>query len=261
MITKKILKVLGWISLAILITASVGALCYLFLSATRIIPRDAVLVTDSRYERYTQVSLIRELTQVPDFPPFDSETYEYTNEKGEKEIYLKCSFNPSVPEDSVWALRGKMQGGWQDEDSNGGMDFVKGWSKREYMTIPEGVKEEMILNIHMYCGDNEFYLSFKKNPCAESVSKDSLNHYLGVQLPEFTIVNYISPDMTILQFNGPIPESTYRLLEKNDWCEHKIEEDGTSFCWITKKEPGEYSTYIEIDDQMHTAILSKFRNE
>ena len=111
----------------------------------------------------------------------------------------------------------------------------------------------------IFGGNNDFTMSFKKNPCAGGVSKDSLNNYLGVNLPEFTIVNFISPDETTLQFKEPISKETYKALEKNEWCEHKFNDDGTSICWIWKTEPGEYSTHITLDGQH--AYLSKSANE
>lgn len=261
---KKIIKKVGKIlAIAVGIIAVMLIVFILFLRSigTPSIPEDAVLVTDSKYQHFGNVDLIREITMAQDFPPFDSKIYEYTNSKGEKEIYLSCIFNPEVPEDSVWALRRKMKNGILHEDSNGGMDFIKGWSKKEYMSIPTGVEEEMVLTICMFCGDNDFTMSFKKNPCAGGVSKDSLNNYLGANLPEFTIVNFISPDQTTLQFKEPISKETYKALEKNEWCEHKFEDDGTSICWIWKTEPGEYSTHITLDDQQHTAYISKSAND
>lgn len=258
---KKVSIILA-IGVGIIVAVLIAFVIFLRLFCTPSIPYDAVLVTNSKYKHYGNVDLIREITMAIDFPPFDSEIYEYTNEKGEKELYLSCVFNPAVSEDSVWALRGKMKNGMLHEDSNGGMDFTKGWSKKKYMSIPTGVEEEMVCTISMFCGDNNFTISFKKNPCDESVSKDSLNHYLGVNLPEFTIINYISPDFTTLQFKEPISKEAYNFLEKNEWCEHKFdEEDGTSVCWIWKKEPGEYSTHITFDDQLHTAYLSRYKND
>lgn len=249
------------IILAILAAVVAGGMLYLWGIATPFIPREAVRVTDSRYNHYADVKLIREITQVQDFPPFDAEIYEYTNEKGEREIYLSCVFNPAVPEDTVWNLRNKMNEDFLFEDPNGGMDFTRGWSKKEYMPIPSGVKEEMVFCLSMVGGNNHFAMSFTENPCSESVAKDSLNHYLGVTLPEFTIINYIAPDRTLLQFKEPISKDAYSLLEKNDWCEHKYENDSTSICcWIEKKEPEKTSTHIIIDDQRNTARLSKYEN-
>lgn len=173
--TKKILKV-ATIILAILAAIVAGGMICLWSIATPFIPRAAVLVSDSKYAHFADVELIREITQVQDFPPFDAAIYEYTNEKGEKEIYLSCMFNPAVPEDTVWNLRKRMKNGILFEDPNGGMEFTKGWSKKEYMPIPTGAEEEMLFTLHMFGGSNHFSISFINNPCPESVSKDSLNH-------------------------------------------------------------------------------------
>ena len=259
---KKILKIVGKIiaiAVGVIAVMLFGFILLLRICGTSSIPEDAVLVTDSQYQHLGNVDLIREITMVQDFPSFDSKIYEYSNSKGEKEIYLRCLFNPEVPEDSVWALGGKMKNGIIHEHSNGDMDFIKGWSKKEYMSIPTGVEEEMVLTISIFGGNNDFTMSFKKNPCAGGVSKDSLNNYLGVNLPEFTIVNFISPDETTLQFKEPISKETYKALEKNEWCEHKFNDDGTSICWIWKTEPGEYSTHITLDGQH--AYLSKSAKE
>lgn len=224
------------------------------------IPKDAVVITDNRYQNYSSIETLRELTMVPDFPTFDSEIYEYINDNGEKEIYIKCVFNPTLPEDSVWGIRSKMRSDMYSEDSNGGMVFHRGWSRKDFMPIPNNMEEDMKVEISMFCDDNDFYVKYTRNPSFSGVDKDSLKNFLGVDLPEFTIVNFISPDVTTLQFKQPISKDAYRALEKNEWCEHKFEDDGTSFCWIRKKEPGEYSTNIWIDDQKYTASLSKNKN-
>lgn len=144
-------------------------------------------------------------------------------------------------------------------DYDGGTTFLRRWSRKEFMCIPNNIEEDIKIEINMY-GDNEFLVISKKNPSTSSVDKDSLNNYLGVNLPEFTIVNFISPDQTTLQFKEPISKDAYKALEKKKWCEHILKDDGTSICWISKTEPDEYSTYIEFDDQLHTAYLSRRKN-
>lgn len=263
LMNKSTIKVMKLLAMGIggIVVLLIAFIVFLKLIGTPTIPQDAILVTDNRYQNYSCVETLRELTMIPDFPPFDSEVYEYTNENGDKEIYMRCVFNPTLPEDSVWKLHGKFRYDMIDQDSNGGTTFLRGWSKKKFMPIPNNMDEDMKVEISMFCGDNDFCVSYKKNPSVSGVDRDSLNNYLGVTLPEFTIVNYISPDVTTLQFKKPISKATYKALEKNEWCEHKFEDDGTSMCWIWKKEPGEYSTYVTLDDQLHTAYLRRYKND
>lgn len=191
---------------------------------------------------------IEELAGIKDFSKFEKTIYiDEINKDTVATEYL--GFEHRLNDDEYSDFFSQCESIYWQSNKDNTLTFRRGWSKKEYMPIPVGMDEEMYVEI--YVNHLGMDLTYIKNPCVETVTKDSLDKFLGVVMPDFTIINYVSPDWTTIQFNDSIPEETYKKLEMNDWCYRKCDEQGCT-CFIDKG-----STSMELDCQTLIATLHK----
>lgn len=251
---KKTLKI---ISLAIVFSIALGViiisalLISFHLEKTPMVLKEEKQINTQKATDLSQISVIRELTEIDDFPEYKLIAFEHAANSKEQEYIIECEFQPELTENKYLELVNKCSGIYWNSNKDETIRFSRGWSKKKYMSIPTGMKEESSANIDLCRW--RFWITYKKNRCRKPLSSDSLNHYLGVTLPDFTIVNFIAPDETTIKFNEPISEDAYKTLEANDWCQHKVDGD-ESVCFISKD-----STYMEIDDQTLIATLRSMK--
>lgn len=199
---KKILKIIG-IILLVCVTALEHFLLFNFLSsdADPFIPKEATLIQDK--DSLFSLNRFQKVVEVSNFPRFDTEIYAWRDSSGQEEMRVEVTFNPVLSEQEYSDLRLVCDSScYWDSNKDGSMTFSRGWSKRDYMEVPEGMPEERYMEVHL----NRYgmQVTLKNNPCLEMVDKDSLNRCLGVEMPDFTIVNYISPYRTTLRLNGSV---------------------------------------------------------
>lgn len=199
-------------------------------------PDDSLLATPSETQ-------LQELTGIGDLLKFGNE---FLIENSE-EYYFR--FIHKLNDDEYSDLFSQCNSYYWRSNKDNTLSFRRGWSKKEYMPIPADMDEELYMEMEV----NRVGISFKykRNPCNETVTKDSLDKFLGVVMPEFTIINYVSPDETTIQFNDSIPEETYKKIEMNGFGYRKCDEEGC-VCFIDKG-----STSMRIDCQTLIATHHK----
>lgn len=236
---------------AVLITALgfIGLIC--------LIPSKTQEVENDTTRHLSNVDIVREITQIPNLPAFTAKAFKTTDKKtGQEKITFECDLDDSISFDRLFEEKEKHPY-WYNEDKNGYIYFHRGWSKSAYMKIPQGIREEYSVTI-IYESSDHFEMVYESNPCGEygDVEKDSLNHFLGITMPDFTIVNFFAPNQTTLRMNDSLSMECYHQLERQEhlkcdehaWCGCK----DSALCAFSIN-----GTQIDIDWEYNTITLER----
>ena len=120
---------------------------------------------------------------------------------------------------------------WRD-DKDGTLRFSRSWSQKEYMNIPVGMMENMIVKIEKLSRSG-FTLSYRDNVVGERIDSDYLNKLTGIKFPAYSVVDYYNNGMRIiakLQFENLVDISTVK-----DFCESDSLEIKNNYIYNDKR--------------------------
>lgn len=196
---------------------------YFLLGAEPLIPRDAVEIQDARSRQLSSVQLMRELTEIPDFPNFSAQVYEWKNDSGEVEIKMKCTFDSELGEQQREAILAKVNEDYWSFDKDATIDFCRGWTTPDEMRCPKNIEPLTIVSLD-WVSSNTFYVTYSRNEHPGTFNADSLKNYLGIDLPSCEIINRVNRHTTF-RLSRPFNAEELAALAKNDWWTFKKEDD------------------------------------
>jgi hypothetical protein len=202
---KRVLKIFGVIIGAIIIYI-VGITIWLYSMIHYYEEsKDSVPLSELPKDFVTDVDLIRNITQCQDLPEFEARKLWYHKMDGyHSEPHIDCYFKRKMTEDEFKNLFKMTENIYWDSDKDWTLSFSRGWSKKEYMDVPEGMKEDIAVKIEKL-SQTGFTLSYWKNVNSRPIDCDSLNMIAEMILPSYSVVSYISDIDNIrakLRFNN-----------------------------------------------------------
>lgn len=169
----------------------IGAVVYLALFLTNLPYRKvSVSITELPSSYKTDINSIREITMCETFPDFViNELWFYKNDSDHSEPHLECSFKREMTDEEFETFCEIGNSVCWDYEKDNTMSFTRGWSKKEFMDIPDGMEEDMVVNIIML-SKYGFTLSYYKNAKSEKIEDDYIDNLTGYSFPTFSVVSY-----------------------------------------------------------------------
>jgi len=167
----------------------------------------SVPITELPSSYKTEIKSIREITMCESFPDFKiEELWFYKNDSNHTKPYLECSFKKEMTDEEFETFCEICNNVCWDSEKDFTLSFSRGWSKKEFMDIPNGMEEDMVVEIN-YLSNYGFTLSYHKNAKSEKIEDDFINNLTGSSFPSFTVVSYVNDGETTwvkLLFNNYI---------------------------------------------------------
>lgn len=188
----RVLKMLGAIFVAFIICV-VGITAWLW-SMNHSYEEDKVYVPifELSEDFVTDVNIIRRVTQCEDLPEFEAKELWYHKIDGyHSEPHIECYFKKKMTEDELKKFFNIKENVFWDSDKDWTLSFSRGWSKKEYMDVPDGMKEDMAVKIEKL-SQAGFTLSFWKNINTRPIESDFINKITGATFPSFSVISYRS---------------------------------------------------------------------
>lgn len=135
-----------------------------YLIAQPIIPKDAVAIDNEITEKLSNRQTILEFIGLKEFPNFESVSYEWTNEEGERTIIVQANFVPELSEEEntntvkCILADSKNKKLWTDHD--GFTTFDYNFTTSKDLPVPQGLNSKSKVAIQWYYGDNMFYITY-----------------------------------------------------------------------------------------------------
>ena len=195
---KKILKILSVIITAIAI-CFIGIIVWLwYINKSIENEREYVSISDLPNYCITDASIIREITECTDLPDFQvKELWYYKSDTCHSVPYIECSFNKEMMEEEFMEFCDKLKNVCWDYDKDGTLLFSRGWSKKEYMEVPKGMDENLVIEIDKL-SQQGFTLLYKRNVRSEIIDKDFINNLTGHVFPPFSVISYKNDGETVM---------------------------------------------------------------
>ena len=212
---KKILKILGVIITAIAICI-IGIIVWLL----------SLYIIDENKKEYfsiadlpnyciTDASIIREIIERKDLPDFQvKELWYYKSDTCHCVPFIECSFNKKMTEEEFMEFCDKTKYVYWDSDKDGTLLFSRGWSMKEYMEVPKGMDENLVIKIYKL-SQRGFTLSYKRNVSGEKIDDDFINKLTGHVFPSFSVLSYENDGETVrakLLFSNLVEKKTADAL-------------------------------------------------
>lgn len=225
---KKCLKYLGVIIiiLGIFVLIFIAFLWFCKWSINK--ERDYFSLEDLPHYCVIDVNKIREITECDAFPDFEATNlWYYKSDSSHTFPHIECYFKKEMSEkeyEKFWQTQRNICWG-SDKDAT--LYFSRGWSKKEYMDIPQGMEENLVITIDKL--DNAgFTLSYKRNDGWVKIDKDYINKLTGFVFPPYSVISFENDGDIIrakLLFSDFVEKKTADALANNslDSMEIKID--------------------------------------
>ena len=190
--TKRVQKVLKAILIAFIICV-VAIIAWLW-SMSRSYEEDKVFgpISDLSEDFVTDVNIIRRVTQCEELPEFEAkELWYHKIDSFHSELHIECYFKKKMTENEFKKLFNIKENVYWTSDKDWTLFFSRGWSKKEYMDVPDGLKEDIAVKIEKL-SQAGFILSFWKNVNTRPIESDFINQITGATFPSFSVISYRS---------------------------------------------------------------------
>lgn len=150
----------------------------------------SVSITELPSSYKTDINTIRGITMCESFPDFEiDELWFYKNDSNHTKPYLECSFKKEMTDEEFETFHENGNNVCWDCEKDYTLSFSRGWSKKEFMDIPNGMEEDMVVDI-INLSNYGFTLSYYKNAKSEKIEDDYINNLTGYSFPTFSVVSY-----------------------------------------------------------------------
>lgn len=180
--------------------------------------KDYVPISELSEDFNTDVNIIRRVTQCKDLPEFEArELWYYKIDGLHSEPFIECYFRREMTEDEFKKLFKITENAYWDSDKDATLRFSRGWSKKEYMNVPEGMKEDLAIKIEKLSKAG-FTLSYWKNINSRPIEPDFINKIIGTKFPSFSVISYISDHENVyakLRFDSILDKNAVGYFQNN----------------------------------------------
>lgn len=141
---------------------------------------------------YVDVEIIRKVTNCELIPEFEVEKFwYYKSDSTHSSPYIECRFKKEMTEKEFYNMVDPDIQFFWDWHSTGSLYFKRGWTEDEYMKIPEGMAENMVMTIR-WMNEYSFEIVYEKNHQSEKIDDDILKELSGYKFPPFEVISYIN---------------------------------------------------------------------
>jgi len=187
--TKKYLKyvgvIIGFLGIIVIIFIAILWFCNWSIKNER----DYFSLEDLPSYCVTDVNKIREITECDDFPEFvAANLWYYKSDSSHTVSHIDCYFKKEMSEKEFEKFCQAQRNICWGSDKDATLYFSRGWSKKDYMDIPQGMEENLVITIDkLDCAG--FTLSYKKNCGWEKIDKDYINELTGFAFPPYYVIS------------------------------------------------------------------------
>lgn len=172
------------------------------------------------------INIIRFVTECNDFPDYEARKLWYHRIDGyHTEPHIECFFKREMTKEEFIKLSKITHNIYWRVDKDGTLRFSRGWSQKEFMEIPVGMMENMLVRIEKL-SQSGFTLSYRDNVKGERIDGDFLNKLTGKTFPAYSVVDYNNDGVRIyaqLQFENLVDTGTINELLASDSLDIKFD--------------------------------------
>ncbi len=178
--------------------------------------RDYRPVSELNYPYVTDLQTIRRVTECPDFPDFEVKELWYDkSDSNHSAPYMECEFKKEMTDEEFMNFHDITNNVYWEPDKDYTIFFWRGWSKKEDMEVPEGMAENMVLEI-VKLNKEGFEMSYHKNADGEAIASDFFDKLTGHDFPPFEVIDYRNNGKSthaIILFADTIGQSTFNAWQ------------------------------------------------
>ena len=215
---RRILKISGLFIAVIILCIAVIIVWLLSMNRSYEEEKEYAPISELSSDYVTDVDVIKGVTQCEDLPEFEArKLWYYKIDGNHSEPHIECYFKRVMTEDEFKKFFKITENIYWDSDKDWTLSFSRGWSKKGFMDVPSGMKEDMAVKIEKLSPVG-FTLSYWKNVNSRPVDADSLNKIIGMTLPTFSVVSYRSDIENVyakLRFDSMVDKNAVDVFRNN----------------------------------------------